>query len=58
MGPGQLYKIVIVQHMFDGISQEEDEQYNITLTNFANLNNYTFVNFYGTIIDSNSKLKS
>ena len=56
LNTGQLFIDVSVQHTIDGVAQEKGEQYNITLSNFINLGNYTFVGTTGTIIDTDSKL--
>ena len=56
LNTGQLFIDVSVQHTIDGVAQEKEEQYNITLSNFINLGNYTFVGTTGTIIDTDSKL--
>ena len=56
LNTGQLFIDVSVQHTIDGVAQEKEEQYNITLSNFINLGDYTFVGTTGTIIDTDSKL--
>ena len=57
LNTGQLFIEASVQHTIDGVAQERDEQYNITLSNFINLQDYTFVGgTTGTIIDMDSKL--
>ena len=53
---GQLFVEVSIQHTIDGVAQEEEEQYNITLSSYINLQDYTFVGITGTIIDTESKL--
>ena len=53
---GQLFVEVSVEHTIDGVAQEKEEQYNITLSSFINLQDYTFVGITGTIIDTDSKL--
>ena len=53
---GQLFVDVSVQHTIDGVAQEREEQYNITLSSFISLDDYTFVGTTGTIIDTDSKL--
>ena len=56
LNTGQLFVEVSVQHTIDGVAQEKEEQYSITLSNFINLQDYTFVGTTGTIIDTDSKL--
>ena len=56
LNTGQLFVEVSVEHTMDGIAQEREEQYNITLSNFIYLQDYTFVGTTGTIIDTDSKL--
>ena len=56
LNTGQLFVDVSVQHTIDGVAQEREEQYSITLSNFINLGAYTFVGTTGTIIDTDSKL--
>lgn len=53
----ELFVLVTVQHTIDGVAQERPEDYNITPSNFFNLQDYSFVGTTGTIIDSDSKLK-
>ncbi len=46
---------VSIQHTIDGVAQENDETYRLTLSNRFGLQNYAFENINVTIIDTDRK---
>ncbi len=53
--PGIAVGVVSVQHTIDGVAQENDETYSLTLSNRFGLQNYAFENINVTIIDTDRK---
>ncbi len=52
---GTVVQTVSIQHTIDGVSQENDETYSLTLSNIFGLQNYAFENLNVTIIDTDRK---
>ncbi len=47
--------VVSVQHIIDGVAQENDETYSLTLSNRLGFQDYVFENINVTIIDTDRK---
>jgi len=54
--PGQLSTTVYVEHTMDGVAQEGEEQYTLSVSNVWGLQSYSMVGTTITIVDSDSKL--
>ncbi len=52
---GTVVETVSIQHTIDGVAQENDETYSLTLSSGFNLQGYTFENINVTIIDTDRK---
>ncbi len=52
---GTVVQTVSIQHTIDGVAQENDETYSLTLSNSFGLQNYAFENINVTIIDTDRK---
>ncbi len=52
---GVVVQTVSIQHTIDGVAQENDETYRLTLSNRFGLQNYAFENINVTIIDTDRK---
>ncbi len=52
---GTVVQTVSVQHTIDGVAQENDETYSLTLSNRFGFQDYAFENINVTIIDTDSK---
>ncbi len=52
---GTAVGMVSVQHTIDGVAQENDETYSLTLSNRSGLQDYAFENIHVTIIDTDRK---
>ncbi len=52
---GVVVQAVSVQHTIDGVAQENNETYSLTLSNRFGFQNYAFENINVTIIDSDRK---
>ncbi len=52
---GMAVQMVSVQHTIDGVAQENDETYSLTLSNRFGFQDYAFENINVTIIDTDRK---
>ncbi len=52
---GTMVQTVSVQHTIDGVAQENNETYSLTLSNRSGLQDYAFENINVTIIDTDRK---
>ncbi len=52
---GTVVQTVSIQHTIDGVAQENDETYSLTLSNRFGFQDYAFENINVTIIDTDRK---
>ncbi len=53
---GTSFQTLSIQHVIDGVAQENNETYNLTLSNSFNLDLFSFEGITVTIIDADRKL--
>ncbi len=53
---GTSFQMLSIQHVIDGVAQEKNETYNLTISNSFNLDLFSFEGITVTIIDADRKL--